>query len=226
MFQTDIKNISLVISSYIKEGKKVFSTSSFQSQSLVLLHIISQTDKNIPVYFINTGYHFPETLEYRDFLMKQLGLNVISISSPVPRHLQKDASGRLLFASDPDRCCYFNKVLPMEKIVAEHDVWINGVRADQTNNRKNLETIEKTDQGIIRYHPILEWDRKKVEKYIKYYDLPKHPLEFKGYPSIGCEPCTRKIDVNDLVSGRAGRWDGLNKTECGIHTELIGKEKS
>ena len=214
----EIKNKIL---GYKQEGKKLFTTSSFQTHSIALLHIISQIDNSIPVYFINTGYHFSETILFRDQVAELLKLNLKDVSSFTPRNMQKDAEGKLLFTSDPDFCCYLNKVQPLEPILAEHDVWINGVRADQSSVRKSFKIEEKAPHDVIRFHPVLDWNTKMVEQYIKEYKLPRHPLEAKGYFSIGCEPCTRKFDLE--WNAREGRWFGLKKTECGLNTDLVQK---
>jgi phosphoadenosine phosphosulfate reductase len=199
----------------------MFTTSSFQTHSIVLLHILSRIDNTIPIYFINTGYHFPETVSFKDQIADQLKLNMKEVSSFTPRHMQKDARGKLLFTSDPDFCCYLNKVQPLEPILAEHNVWINGVRADQSSVRKNFKEEEKAPHDVIRFHPMLDWNTKMIEAYIKEHKLPRHPLEEKGYFSIGCEPCTRKFDLE--WNAREGRWFGLNKTECGLNTDLVSK---
>jgi phosphoadenosine phosphosulfate reductase len=218
----EVTQIRHQITKYQAEGLRLFSTSSFQTHSIVLLHIISQIDRNIPVYFINTGYHFPETLEYRDQIADLFGLNLKDVLSSMPRHLQKDAQGRLLFTSDPDFCCYLNKVQPLDAVLADHDIWINGVRADQSVVRKAMQTEEKAPHHTRRFHPMLDWNTRMIEQYIKEYQLPRHPLESQGYFSLGCEPCTRKFDLN--ASERESRWFGLKKVECGLHTELISKK--
>lgn len=204
---------------YQQKNFRLFTTCSFQSHSLVLLHIISSYDKNIPVYFINTGFHFPETLSFRDTVCDLLGIKVMNLFSPTPKSMQKDASGKLLFASDPDYCCYLNKTLPVEPLLKEFDVWINGVRADQSAARKSMQGEQATPFRAVRFHPMLDWSPKMIHEYAKKYLLPHHPLEEKGYFSIGCEPCTTKVDLSD--EGRTGRWFGLNKTECGLNTDLV-----
>jgi phosphoadenosine phosphosulfate reductase len=216
----NIEQIAERIESYKSEGKKLFLTSSFQTHSIPLLHIISNIDKSIPVMFINTGYLFPDTLRYRDQVTKLLGLSLINIKSLVSRNLQRNEDGNLFFTSDPDRCCYLNKTQPMESVLANYDVWINGVRADQNTNRQNMSTEQNGAFSCKRFHPILDWNSKMIYEYIKLNKLPRHPLDDQGYMSIGCEPCTRKIDMNN---DRDGRWFGLTKTECGLHTDLIGK---
>lgn len=216
------EEIATRIHAYQEKGLRLFTTSSFQTHSIVLLHILSEIDKSIPVYFLNTGYHFPETLAYRDHITDLLGLNLKIVSSPTPRHLQKDGCNRLLFTSDPDYCCYLNKVQPMEPVLAEFNVWINGVRADQSQVRKAFREEEPAPHDVIRFHPMLDWDNRMIYRYLKDYQLPKHPLEDVGYVSIGCEPCTKKFDLD--AYSREGRWFGLNKTECGLNTELITKK--
>jgi phosphoadenosine phosphosulfate reductase len=207
------------LNAYKERGLRLFTSSSFQTHSLVLLHIISRIDNKIPVLFLNTGYHFPETLSFRDQIADLFGLTVRDIFSDTPKSMQKDAKGRLLFASDPDHCCHLNKTQPMESMLLDYDVWINGVRADQSHVRKNFKVEQAAPYNTIRFHPMLDWSPKMIYDYLKEYNIPRHPLEEKGYFSIGCEPCTRKFDVNS--SSREGRWFGLKKTECGLNTDLV-----
>lgn len=217
----NIEQIEEKITAYKSEGKRLFSTSSFQTHSLVLLHIISRIDNTIPIYFINTGYLFPETVSFRDKIAKEFGVKVHDIMPLTPKYMQKDADGKFLFASDPDYCCYLNKVQPMDTILASHDIWINGVRGDQSAARKSMKVEQPAPHDVIRFHPMLDWTSKMIFSYAKEHDLPKHPLDSQGYLSIGCEPCTRKPDP-DMME-REARWYGLNKVECGLHTELINK---
>ncbi|MBX2963303.1 MAG: phosphoadenylyl-sulfate reductase [Cyclobacteriaceae bacterium] len=217
----DFNGIQAKIEAYKQAGKRLFTSSSFQSHSLVLLHILSRVDKSIPVYFINTGYHFPETIQFRDHITALFGLNTIDLKSEVPKFMQRDGEGKLLFASDPDHCCYLNKTQPMDSVLRTFDVWINGVRADQSAVRAAMQTEQAAPYGTVRFHPMLDWSAKMIWEYQKEYNLPRHPLEAKGYVSIGCEPCTRKLDP--AMQEREARWYGLNKVECGLHTELISK---
>jgi phosphoadenosine phosphosulfate reductase len=217
----DFEGIKLKLTEYRDQGKSLFTTSSFQSHSLVLLHIISRVDKTIPVYFINTGFHFAETVKFRDSVSELFGLNTIDLKSDVPKFMQRDADGRLLFTSDPDHCCYLNKTAPMDAILMSHDVWINGVRADQSAVRAAMKIEQPAKHGCTRFHPMLDWNSKMIWQYQKEHNLPRHPLEEKGFVSIGCEPCTRKLDPE--MQEREARWFGLNKIECGLHTDLINK---
>ncbi len=211
----DIHRIKEKINSYRAEGMKLFATSSFQTRSVVLLHVLSRIDKNIPVYFINTGFHFAGTIQYKDFVAGLLDLRVINLLPHVPKSMQTNARGDLMFTYDPDYCCYLNKVQPVEALFEQYDVWINGIRADQNSHRRRFQEEETTKHDTIRYHPLLSWTTGEVEAYMDHYGLPIHPLEAKGYKSIGCEPCTRP--VNDGEDEREARWHGMKKTECGLH---------
>ena len=222
-FDKIVSTIQSDVQEYKASNNKLFSTSSFQTNSVPLLHIISLIAPEIPIYFLNTGYHFPETLKFRDTLAKHLNLNIQSIGSAIPKHQQKDANGRLLFTSNPDRCCHINKIAPLDPILASFDVWINGVRGAQSSVRASFKKEEQAPMGVLRYHPMLDWTTKMVHDYIRIFDLPRHPLEGKGYLSIGCQPCTHKIDPNALLDNRNGRWAGMKKTECGLHTQLVNK---
>jgi phosphoadenosine phosphosulfate reductase len=216
-----IEEIERQIKAYKAEGKRLFTSSSFQSHSLVLLHILSRIDNSIPVYFINTGYHFPETVKFRDHITELFGLNTVDLKPDVPKFMQRDPEGRLLFTSDPDHCCHLNKTQPMDAILMAHDVWINGVRADQSAIRAAMKVEQPAKHGCIRFHPMLDWNARMIWLYQKEHNLPKHPLEEKGFVSIGCEPCTRKLDPE--MQEREARWFGMNKIECGLHTDLINK---
>ncbi len=216
----DIEPIRKKIQEFRDRGLKLFASSSFQSHSIPMLHILSRIDPSIPVYFLNTGYHFPETIAFKDQIADLLGMKVIDLKPVLPKHLQRDENGNLYFTSDPDLCCHINKVQPMEPVLAEKDVWISGLRRDQSTNRQSIEEIEDGPQNTLRYHPMLAFDRKMIVQYLKAYELPRHPLEQKGYISVGCEPCTKRVDPETIGTERAGRWNGLNKDECGLHTEL------
>ena len=211
------------------EGLRVFASSSFQTQSLPLLHMLSTHTRVVDVVFLDTGYHFPETLSFRDQLAERLNLKVVNVRSSVPKSEQRTSDGRLLFAADTDQCCYLNKVAPLEPYLQSHDVWISGVRADQSVVRANMKKTIPGPHGITRYHPMLDWSAKEIHAYRTHYDLPAHPLESLGYLSVGCMPCTRPY-LDTLGGGatpaRGGRWAGQTKTECGLHTELANQESS
>ena len=215
-----VSEIGAQLGRYRSAGKSLFATSSFQTHSLPLLHILSRWDRTLPVYFLNTGYHFPETLAFRDRVTKAFGLNLVELRSPTPKNLQRDQRGLLYYASEPDQCCFMNKVQPLEPILERMDVWISGIRARQNANRRAMALEEPSGQGALRYHPMLAWSDRMIFRYIHLHDLPPHPLQAAGYPSVGCEPCTRRVEGGEA---RGGRWFGLKKTECGLHVDLVIK---
>lgn len=216
-----ITHIRTEIEEFKTSGKKLFLTSSFQTHSIPLIHIIHNIDKKIPIYFIDTGYHFNETIDFKNDLKENFGFNVVNIRSEISRINQRDSLGNLMYTSDPDYCCYMNKVQPIEPVLREYDVWISGVRGAQTKHRENLDRTVKGKHDTLHYHPIIDWSTKMIFDYRKEFDLPEHPLEAQGYFSVGCMPCTRKMDLTSNASERDTRWFGLNKNECGLHTETL-----
>lgn len=217
-----LNNKIISIQNYLKgfHDKRLFVTSSFQTHSIPLLHIISQVPEiKVDVVLTNTGFLFNETITFASDICYSLGLNLIEISPPLDRAYSR-AGARLIYSTDTDSCCSVHKVQPLQaQILPYYDVWINGVRADQTEQRSLLKTIEKTAFDCFRYHPMLTWTDREIFTYRKRFDLPEHPLEQKGYLSVGCEPCTRKVSSRHAL--REGRWAGSTKTECGLNTILI-----
>jgi phosphoadenosine phosphosulfate reductase len=213
-----ISDIQQQLNKYHLSNKKIFVTSSFQSHSIPLLHILSNANVDVDVLFINSGFHFPETVSFKDEIGELLNINIIDVRSQVSKSLQKDEDGHFYFASDTDFCCYLNKTQPLEPYLMEYDVWITGVRAEQSSTRKNMKTEQEAPFNTLRFHPLLDWTQKQIYTYRVKHNLPEHPLDKEGYQSIGCAPCTRKFDINDE---RSARWFGQNKTECGLHKDLI-----
>ena len=196
-------------------GPAVAASSSFQTQSAPLLYLIGQVCPAMPVIFLDTGFHFPETLAYRDELQARLGLNIVTARPAVEQSQLLQQYGEGLYRRDPDLCCYIHKVEPMQRATAGLRGWVNGVRRDQTANRGVLRTLEAQPDGLLKIHPMLNWTKRDVWAFIERHDLPAHPLLSKGYPSIGCAPCTRPVAPGE--DDRAGRWAGTDKTECGLH---------
>jgi phosphoadenosine phosphosulfate reductase len=192
--------------------------SSFGAESVVLLHLIAQVDKNVPVLFLDTGKHFAETLEYRDLLVERLGLTNLQVLTPDEAELAKKDESGLRWSYDPDGCCEIRKVKPLEQALANFDASFTGRKAFQSSTRANLPRFEldtSDAQGRIKINPLIDWDASQIEAYFIKHDLPRHPLVARGFPSIGCEPCTHKVAPGE--DPRSGRWKGWDKTECGIH---------
>ena len=194
------------------------TVSSFGAESAVLLHLISKVAPNLPVLFLETGKHFPETLAYRDELVAHLGLtNLINLTPDAEELAAKDESG-LRWSYDPDGCCEIRKVKPLTNALSSYDATLTGRKAFQSATRANLPRFEvdtSDAQGRLKINPLIDWDAARIAAYFEEHDLPRHPLVEKGYPSIGCAPCTHKVAPGD--DPRSGRWKGWDKTECGIH---------
>jgi len=194
-------------------------TSSFQSQSLPLLHMVSQIAPQTPVFFLDTGLHFWETLLFREELQRTFGLNVQDLRPESAWQPFLQRFGRNLPQEDPDLCCFIRKVQPVQRALQGMDTWVSGIRRDQTQNRQTAHFLETEPGGLLKINPLLNWTRAEVQAYIEKHHLPVHPLLEKGYRSIGCRPCTRATRPQE--DERAGRWDGKNKTECGLHTDTF-----
>ncbi|MFU7527745.1 phosphoadenylyl-sulfate reductase [Qipengyuania sp. ASV99] len=192
--------------------------SSFGAESAVLLHLIAQTSRNVPVLFLDTGKHFAETLQYRDDLVSRLGFTDVRILTPDAVDLAKQDETGLRWSYDPDGCCEIRKVLPLAKALSGFDASFTGRKAFQSSTRANLPRFEvdtSDAQGRLKINPLIDWDAGQIEAHFIQHDLPRHPLVARGFPSIGCEPCTHKVAPGE--DPRSGRWKGWDKTECGIH---------
>jgi len=200
-------------------GDGVVMSSSFQTQSVPLLHMVHRVAPGLPVLFLDTGFHFPETLEFRDRLVDMWGLNLVVVRAQ--RSARLDLGPRP-FAVDPDRCCHVNKVEPMKAALEGRDAWISGIRKDQTSVRSGAAVVQENEDGIVRIHPLLDWTEQDVRTYLHIHELPAHPLLDRGYTSVGCAPCTRPVQIDQ--DSRAGRWEGRAKTECGLH-DLDGERR-
>ena len=194
--------------------------SSFGADSAVLLHLVSQVNRNLPVYFLETGKHFPETLAYVETLKAQLGLtNVIALTPDAKDIARFDPKGDL-WETDPDSCCHIRKTEPLDAVVEGVGGWVTGRKRFQTRERGVLPHFELTSDDRIKVNPIAYFSDAEVNAYKATHGLPEHPLFAKGYKSIGCAPCTTVVAEGE--DPRAGRWRGLNKKECGIHFDFNG----
>lgn len=205
-------------------GPDVAASSAFQPQSLPLLHLIAQTCPELPVIFLDTGFHFPETLAFRDEIAARLGLNLVILRPAIEPSELAAQHGAGLYRRDPDLCCYINKVEPMRRAMTGRRAWISGVRREQTAHRRQLSILEPQPDGLLKIHPLLTWTGQDIWQYMDDHQLPTHPLFSQGYMSIGCAPCTRPIFSGE--DERAGRWAGRQKTECGLHMNLMEAQKS
>lgn len=194
----------------------ILLTSSFGTKSVFLLHLVHRTQPTQPIYFIDTTYHFPETIAYKEQLIQLFGLNVIDVRpSEDENRITREEEW---WKDHPRMCCSINKIVPLEPIKARHKVWMSGLMAYQTEFRSHLKVFER--QGdIIKFHPLIDIDEGEFLYHMDVHQLPKHPLEEYGYGSIGCTHCTVAGE------GRSGRWQGTGKTECGLHPGYFNKKR-
>ena len=200
-------------------ARNVCVTSSFQAEDVVVLHMVREILPEVPVLFLETGYHFAETLVYRDRMAAEWNLNLINVL-PERTVAEQESEFGILHQSAPDRCCALRKVEPLFRSLAPYGVWITGLRRQQSKSRANLQPEESfTLPGghtLAKLSPLAEWSTRDVWLYAAAHEIPLLPLYDKGYTSIGCEPCTSlPFDANDP---RSGLWSG-RKLECGIHLQ-------
>ncbi|NND49835.1 MAG: phosphoadenylyl-sulfate reductase [Rhizobiales bacterium] len=204
--------LSVLIEDDFRE--RIALVSSFGGESAVLLHMISQIDRSTPVLFLDTGFLFPETLDYQRELTFLLGLSDVRILRPDAIHESEFDAARDLHLSHPNVCCFFRKVVPLRNGLAPFSAWISGRKRYQGADRTELDLLER-DGRHIKANPLAAWTAEDVSAYISRHALPAHPLVADGYPSIGCEPCTTPVVAGE--DPRAGRWRGTEVKECGIH---------
>jgi phosphoadenosine phosphosulfate reductase len=216
---TDKTAPARIVSQVIEQNHgHVCITNSFQAEDLVVLHLLRQHLPDVPVLFLDTGYHFEETYAFRDRLAKNWQLNLVNVQ---PRHSisEQELAHGILYRDDPAQCCQLRKVEPLMRALQDFDVWFTGLRREQSPTRKNLKIIEHhalpTGKTILKVSPLAAWDWKQVWRYTVEHAMEYLPLYDRGYRSIGCEPCT-SIPAEG-ANPRSGRWGGT-KLECGIHT--------
>lgn len=196
-------------------------TCSFQSEDVAVLHLVRQQRPDIPVLFLETGYHFQEVLEYRDRLVADWNLNLFNLTALETVPEQETRLG-ILYQSDPNQCCGLRKVEPLRRGLRKYAVWFTGLRREQSPTRANLQPREthRFPEGFAleKFSPVFDWDWSEVVSYLAANDIPELPLYAQGYTSIGCWPCTRKPEPGEHA--RSGRWGGA-KLECGLHTVTV-----
>src|SRR6267142_1738172 len=200
------------------ENARSCLTSSFQAEDMAVLHLLRKRIPDVPVLFLDTGYHFPQTYEYRDRLAREWSLNLVNVL-PVQTVAEQESAFGILNRSDPTRCCLLRKVEPLLGALEPFEVWFTGLRREQSPTRKNLRKAEDhrlpSGKTVLKVSPLADWTWAKVWEYTGANRLNYLPQYDQGYASIGCEPCTALPD--DPNNPRSGRWGG-KKLECGIHT--------
>ena len=183
----------------------------------VIVDIVSRAAPGIDVVFLDTGYHFAETIGTRDAVAAVYPVSVISVTPAQSVADQDHELGPRLFERDPDLCCRLRKVEPLERVLAPYGGWITGIRRDETAARRDSQLVEwDSRRTMIKVNPIVDWSQDQVDAYMAAHNVLVNPLVTQGYPSIGCAPCTRPAQRGQ--DPRSGRWAGTGKTECGLHT--------
>jgi phosphoadenosine phosphosulfate reductase len=208
-------------------GNRAAIGTSFQGAGLVMMHLAKRAGIQFPVFTLDTGLLFQETLQLKQRLENFFGFQIESLEPDLTVEQQEDAQGPELWKREPDLCCTMRKVLPLQDKLGDLDCWITGLRRQQSDTRASIGIIElyaldpATGRDIAKLNPMAAWSREDIWKYIHEHHIPYNPLHDQGYRSIGCQPCTHKSGNGE--SERAGRWIGFNKVECGIHTFLSKK---
>lgn len=192
--------------------------SSFGADSAMLLALAADIDPTVPVLFLDTGKHFPQTLDYRDDLVRRLGLRDVRDIRPDPVELARVDPDGELHKYIPDDCCAARKVAPLDKALIGFDAWATGRRRSQSATRAQLPFMERLD-GRVKFNPLADWSAQRIIDELRRRGIPRHPLVAEGFASIGCAPCTRAVRPDE--DARAGRWAGLAKVECGIHRSAV-----
>ena len=202
------------------QGKLCLST-SFQLGGMVLIDMLSKIDKALPVLFIDTGFHFKETLDFRDLVIARYGINLITLKPVMEREAFKQVYGNdTLYERNPAECCRINKTEPMERALKPYGARIAALRRDASPERAKIRILEERIDKVMLIHPLANWAREQTKDYLKQHDVPVHPLHAKGYKTIGCFPTCCTVPVGENAPERAGRWTGTGKSECGLH--MIG----
>jgi phosphoadenosine phosphosulfate reductase len=183
----------------------------------VLAHLAARVAPGIDVIFLDTGYHFVETIGTRDAVAATMPVNVVTLSPKISVRQQDEQYGPDLWRRDPDLCCALRKVRPLEEGLEHYDAWATGLRRDETHNRVAAPVVGWDEKKRkVKVSPLARWTQDDVDRYIADNGVLVNPLQYDGYPSIGCWPCTRRVTPGEDV--RSGRWAGTGKTECGIHS--------
>jgi phosphoadenosine phosphosulfate reductase len=204
---------------------RVCLTSSFQAEDMVVAHLLTKQMPNLPVLFLDTGYHFPQTYEYRDRMTRQWSLNLVNVL-PTQTVAEQESAFGILYRSEPTKCCQLRKVEPLMRALEPFDIWFTGLRREQSPTRRNLKKIElhllPTGKALWKVSLLADWKWEQVRHYVHAKGIPDLPQYDEGYLSIGCQPCTAlPADPNNP---RSGRWGGT-KLECGIHTSSTQAER-
>ncbi len=190
---------------------------AFGPEGCILLHLLAEIEPRVRVFNLDTGYQFPETLELRDRIAERYGIEVEMVRPETTTAEYEARHGGPLYLANSDQCCYDRKIVPLRRALVGYDAWITAIRADQSPHRAAAAIVGPDPKfGLVKVNPLLRWTKRDVWAFIVTHKVPYNPLHDRGYPSIGCWPCTRPVAAGE--DERAGRWAGQAKTECGLHS--------
>jgi phosphoadenosine phosphosulfate reductase len=213
----------LAVSSY--RGNIVLACSFGGPSGIVILDLLHRAGESVPVYYLDTDLLFAQTYALIERVKARYGLDPIPVRSRLDLREQAERYGDTLWSRDPDACCALRKVKPQAEFLRSYRAWITGIRRDQAATRRTAHAIDWDERfGLVKVNPLVDWSENDVWAYIREHDLPYNALHDEGYPSIGCEPCTRRVGAGEDL--RAGRWSGFTKTECGLHAPSLPTEST
>ncbi|MDX1638039.1 MAG: phosphoadenylyl-sulfate reductase [Balneolaceae bacterium] len=198
-------------------GSEMVLGTGFGPSGVYLIDRLHRNSLDIPIFYLDTQLFFEETYELRDTLEERYDIAITRVSPEFSVKEQAERYGDEMWKHNPNRCCYLRKVRPLRNYLSDKKAWVTGVRRSQSETRKKTRVVEwDPENRVVKINPLARWSGDEVWEYIHSRGLPYNPLHDEGYPSIGCIPCTRPVG-NDDTEERAGRWNGTDKTECGIH---------
>jgi phosphoadenosine phosphosulfate reductase len=207
----------VLIWGYHMFGSDMVLGTGFGPSGMFLIYRLWELGINIPIFYLDTHLLFDETYELRDRVEERFNIQITRVSTELSLDEQAEKYGEKLWEEDPNRCCYLRKVLPLRNYLSDKRAWITGIRRSQSETRRKTQFVEwDPENEVVKINPLADWTGEKVWNYIRSKNLPYNPLHDEGYPSIGCIPCTEAVD-SGTKDERVGRWNGSEKTECGIH---------
>jgi len=196
---------------------KLTMATAFGPEGCAILHMLAEIEPRVRVFNLDTGYQFPETLALRDQIAERYGIEVELVRPDTTVAVYEELHGGPLYVANPDQCCHDRKIVPLRRSVEGYDAWISSIRADQSAHRARANVVGWDNKfGLVKVNPLLNWTHRDVWAFVVANKVPYNPLHDRGYPSIGCWPCTRSVGLGE--DERAGRWAGQAKTECGLHS--------
>jgi phosphoadenosine phosphosulfate reductase len=198
-------------------GSGLTMATAFGAEGCVLLHVLAEIEPTVRVFNLDTGYQFQETMELRDRIAQRYGIEVELVRPETSVVEYEKQHGGARYVSNADQCCYDRKIVPLRRALSGYDAWITGIRADQSAQRASTQVVGRDPKfGLVKINPLLRWTRRDVWAFIVTHNVPYNPLHDRGFPSIGCWPCTKAVSAGQ--DERDGRWAGQAKTECGLHS--------